>query len=550
MGADAVSVGAASAYALVIGSNEGGPGQLPLRFAERDAERVVAALVDVGRFQPGRVTRVLHPTRAAVAAALDDVEAMMRAERALGRPTLLVVYYSGHARAQALNLGSDLLPLSELRAHVLSTSADLKIVVLDACQSGAFSRAKGAEPAADFSYNSVEQLRTAGVVVMASSSASELSQESEVLQASYFTHHMLVALRGAGDTNLDGQVTLAETYQYAYHRTLASTAETAIGGQHVTLETSLSGQGEVALGYPARADSRLSLVPELAADLVITALPSRSVVAEVHKVADVGMVLALSAGRYSVIVRASAGTLRCDAVLMAGASTTLSTAACEVVRAPETAAKGRSAGVPTESWALEVGVGLGDHRDDGFVKTLREFGYGDNGNRLGRVAVAATYALTPTLSIGARLANLDARRYARDTQDNVQGFEWYSYALGAFARAQPAWRTIIPYVEAGAGVSVARSALDEIVVTDPSFVPTPGSDDLPPVSSVSRVEWHAGGYLGLATGVQIMPWERFGFFTQLSWTYAPTIGNRLGDAHDVGGVTLLIGARLRATEAR
>lgn len=544
--ADASAVG----YALVIGSNVGGPGQQPLRFAERDAEKVASALVDVGRFMPDHVTRVLRPSRQAVVSSLAAVDAAMRADQVLGRSSLLFVYYSGHARAQALNLGSDLLELAELREQVLRTSAALKIVVLDACQSGAFSRAKGAEATADFSYNSVEQLRTAGIVVMASSSESELSQESEILQASYFTHHLLVALRGAGDANLDGQVTLAETYQYAYNRTLASTAETAIGGQHVTLETSLRGEGEVALGYPARADARLLLDPALAADLVITSLPSRSVVAEVHKIADHGMVLALPAGRYYALVRRSGATRRCDVLLTVGLATTLATASCEAVHEFTAVAKGSSVVEATELWSVEVGVGLGGHRDDAFATTLGEFGYGDNGNHLGRVAVAGTYALTPTLSIGTRLANLDARRYARDTQDVVQGFEWYSYALGAFARAQPAWRTIVPYVEAGAGLSLARSALDEIVVTDTTFVPAPGSDELPPVERVSRVEWHTGGNLGLAAGIQIMPWERFGFFTHFSWTYAPTIANRLGDTHDVGGITLLIGARLRATEAR
>jgi len=96
-----------------------------------------------------------------------------------------------------MNLGERELSLSDLRERLLSLPTTLTIVVLDACQSGAFSRTKGAEPAADFSFNSVSRLNTSGVAVMASSSASELSQESDSLRASYFTHHLLVALRGA-----------------------------------------------------------------------------------------------------------------------------------------------------------------------------------------------------------------------------------------------------------------------------------------------------------------------------------------------------------------
>jgi len=59
--------------------------------------------------------------------------------------------------------------------------------------------------------------------VLASSSGSELSQESEQLRSSYFTHHLLVGLRGAGDADHDGQVSIDEAYRYAYHQTLLAT---------------------------------------------------------------------------------------------------------------------------------------------------------------------------------------------------------------------------------------------------------------------------------------------------------------------------------------
>jgi hypothetical protein len=64
-------------------------------------------------------------------------------------------------------------------------------VVLDACQSGAFSGVKGASAAGDFSISSVRDLHSSGVAVMASSTGSELSQESSELKSSYFTHHLL-----------------------------------------------------------------------------------------------------------------------------------------------------------------------------------------------------------------------------------------------------------------------------------------------------------------------------------------------------------------------
>ena len=49
-------------------------------------------------------------------------------------------------------------------------------------------------------------------------------RESGDIEGSYFTHHMLSALRGAGDRDGNGVVTLAEAYQYAYAHTLGSVA--------------------------------------------------------------------------------------------------------------------------------------------------------------------------------------------------------------------------------------------------------------------------------------------------------------------------------------
>src|SRR6185436_7029392 len=158
-----------------------------------------------------------------------------------------------------LDLGAGELPLAHLRERLLSLPSTLTVVVLDACQSGAFSRIKGAQPAADFSFNSRQRLDASGVAVLASSSGSELSQESEQLRSSYFTHHLLVALRGAGDTDGDGQVSIDEAYRYAYHQTLLATAATAVGGQHVSLEVDLKGHGEVPLSYPVRATASIEL---------------------------------------------------------------------------------------------------------------------------------------------------------------------------------------------------------------------------------------------------------------------------------------------------
>jgi hypothetical protein len=224
--------------------NRGGPGQTELRFAEDDARHVAD----------------LRPALGDVQRALDSLVLRAAEARRRGAEAQVLFYYSGHARASALNLGDEEFPLADLRAQLLAMPAAVTIVLLDACQSGAISRIKGAEPTADFSYNSVNRLTTAGIAVMASSSATELSQESESLGSSYFTHHLLVGLRGAGDTDHDGRVTLSEAYRYAYNQTLAATAATAVGSQHATLETGLRG---VRLANPKSSVCKATVFPAL-----------------------------------------------------------------------------------------------------------------------------------------------------------------------------------------------------------------------------------------------------------------------------------------------
>jgi hypothetical protein len=47
-------------YAIVVGSNPGGPGQESLRYAEEDANRVADLLVELGSYPPQHILRLMH----------------------------------------------------------------------------------------------------------------------------------------------------------------------------------------------------------------------------------------------------------------------------------------------------------------------------------------------------------------------------------------------------------------------------------------------------------------------------------------------------------
>jgi hypothetical protein len=90
------------AYAVVIGSNTGGAGQAPLRFAEDDAQRVAAVLRDLGHYAASDVHVLLHPDASHVGGAIDELATKVRANAASGEQSEVVFYYSGHARASGL----------------------------------------------------------------------------------------------------------------------------------------------------------------------------------------------------------------------------------------------------------------------------------------------------------------------------------------------------------------------------------------------------------------------------------------------------------------
>jgi hypothetical protein len=78
-----------TAYAVVVGSNPGGPGQAELRFAEDDARRVAEVLRDVGGYRPGDVELVVRPDPAAVLTAIDRIAARAAADPTAAQRSLV-----------------------------------------------------------------------------------------------------------------------------------------------------------------------------------------------------------------------------------------------------------------------------------------------------------------------------------------------------------------------------------------------------------------------------------------------------------------------------
>lgn len=279
--------------AVIVGANVGLPEDDRLRYAEADARRMRDLLVELAGVRSDRALLVLGGGPNEVLRALTEVSGRAAEIGRSGRRVVLFFYYSGHGREDALHLPRGALPLEALRRELAGVPANLRLVVLDACRTGG--RAKGVRRAPPFAL-AVTVTAPAGTVEIRAAADGEAAQESEELAGAIFTHFLLSGLRGGGDMDADGRVTLAEAYAYAYRRTLWR-AGTSAGLQHPTMATELSGAGEVVFTRPASAAAAIE-VPSGADRYLVFSLPSAAVMGELP--GEGGARLALPSGRYLV----------------------------------------------------------------------------------------------------------------------------------------------------------------------------------------------------------------------------------------------------------
>lgn len=248
--------------AVVVGNNAGMADELELRYAERDARKMGKVLADLGGFDRNQVHLLLGQPADALRELLqqvvltddDDDESLADDEFSL------LFYYSGHSDELHLHLAGTKVEIAELRELLRGTGARLSIVVLDSCRSGAITRAKGATLGPAYEIDLIAGAEVEGQIIITSSSADEISQESDKLEGSFFTHHLVSGLYGAADANKDSLVTLEEAYRYAHFCTVEHTIESRGGVQHPTFRFDLVGQGNVVLANLSRSTARVDIL--------------------------------------------------------------------------------------------------------------------------------------------------------------------------------------------------------------------------------------------------------------------------------------------------
>jgi hypothetical protein len=306
-------------FALVIGNNTGQGSDVALQHAQRDAAKVGDTLQRVGDFAAGDVVVVHGEGTDVVRRALISINNRIRQA---GGPSLLLVYYSGHADAEALHLGDDRFDVGELEELVRGSAASFRVLVLDACRSGVATQVKGGKPAPLFFQPPMEGPEAAGFVVLTAAAAGEDAQESDELRGSFFTHHFVSGLSGAADRDGNDEVTLEEAYHHAFHETVRASSATLAGTQHPTFRYDVRGKGDIVLARLASARSRAAAVLLPAGVDALLFSDDGDVAAEV-KSTNTARRVVVAPGRYQVRARGRDVMYEGDIELSIGASQTV-----------------------------------------------------------------------------------------------------------------------------------------------------------------------------------------------------------------------------------
>ena len=345
-------------YALVVGSHHGREGEARLRFAGADAQRVADLLRGPGRTPAPEL--LVDVDAAHMRRALEAMRRRVEHDRALYPQAtfVFVFFYSGHAGTGGLHPQGSLLSYQELVAMTDAVAADARVLIVDACHAGVLTRSKGAVFADPFPIVVPEAQVGQGTAVLAAATAEGLAHESETLQGSFFTHHLVSGLRGAADRDGDGRVTLSEAYAYAYVETLRTSGH-ALAPQRPTFALDWHGSEDLVLTHLDGAHERTGAVELEAAGLylIFAGGPTGALVAEVQ-IPQGGRRMLLEAGSYHVRHHGEGRAREGRVVVREAASVRANPERWRRVPVGLANSKGPLAEAATLRWAIEAAAGF------------------------------------------------------------------------------------------------------------------------------------------------------------------------------------------------
>lgn len=309
-------------YALYVSSNDGGAKRETLKYAGTDAKQLAQTMYDIGGIKAENSLILTDPSKAEINGAFRNFRAIIEKNAGKARRTEFLFYYSGHSDEDAFLLGNEAYDYTALKEALNTVPTDVHVVMLDSCFSGNFVRAKGGSREKSFLMD--DSAIVQGHAYLSSSAEDEASQESDKIQASYFTHAIVTGLRGAADASGDGKVSLNELYYYAFNETLSSTELSNVGPQHPSYNITLVGSGDLVLTDISEAESAV-YIPADYEGTYFFRNKDNILLSEIKKIKGTEVALALPAGFYSVTLLVDNITKQRNILLEKGQRLTLDT---------------------------------------------------------------------------------------------------------------------------------------------------------------------------------------------------------------------------------
>jgi hypothetical protein len=284
--------------AIFVGVDEGLAEERALKYASRDAEDMAAVIRQLGPFDKDRIYLLTNPDLDRFRSTLEEVRGRVKEMRKAGVETLVLLYYSGHGSAEGLHLRGRNFPRGEINGILESLESNLKVVILDACESGDFLRRKGGKFLEDREIVKQDKIGSQGTIVLSSSSRGEAAQESEDYHGAVFSHHLENGLRGMADYNSDGQVTLLEAFEYARAATRAEEIMGQTERQNPSFDFDVVGETDPVLARLERKSSRISFEGMPAVGLEIFNAQTQEMERRVWLTGKPKAIFHLSSGKY------------------------------------------------------------------------------------------------------------------------------------------------------------------------------------------------------------------------------------------------------------
>jgi N-acetylmuramoyl-L-alanine amidase len=222
---DDILFGTGNRWAVLVGVNDyvDSLHYGPLQVCAKDVVAVQEQLI-MGGYESERIHLLTdnvenRPTKGNILSSLKS------AADATEPDDLLLFYYSGHgdtAKGEGYLVGYDgqhtvledtAIPITRIKQIIEQAPARAKVIVLDACHSGANIGKKGPQPMTEAFIDRVFK-QAEGLAILASCKQGQLSYEWREQERSVFTHYWLEALRGDADRDEKRFVTVHDVSRH------------------------------------------------------------------------------------------------------------------------------------------------------------------------------------------------------------------------------------------------------------------------------------------------------------------------------------------------